>query len=60
MKNAPMPEARDKKEAVLLKEIAHRGLRIEQYGAAWRIHGPGVDLLVTEIRLVRLSDLRPA
>ena len=39
--------------------VKHRGLTLERCGRAWRISGPGIDVLATEISYFELSDLNP-
>ncbi|WP_345793709.1 hypothetical protein AAG895_01015 [Thauera sp. JM12B12] len=40
--------------------ITERGLRLEPFGGtAHRVHGRGVDVLVSDLRWLKESDLRP-
>lgn len=40
--------------------IAERGLRLEPFGpAAYRVHGRGVDVMVSDLHWLKESDLRP-
>lgn len=40
--------------------IEKRGLRLEPFGAAaHRVHGRGVDVLVSDLHWLKESDLRP-
>lgn len=40
--------------------ITERGLRLEPFGGtAHRVHGQGVDVLVSDLRWLKESDLRP-
>lgn len=41
------------------RQIAPLGCRIVPFGRGWRIYGRWVDLLVADLSLVRLEDLRP-
>jgi hypothetical protein len=42
-------------------EVARRGLRLDPFGSsAHRIHGRGVDVLVSDLYWLKESDLRPA
>ena len=42
------------KRQIAMAEIQRRGLNVIQQGEAWRIYGPGVDLLICD-----LSELDP-
>lgn len=39
---------------------AERGVSIERAGAGWRLSGPGVSVLVSDLRYVSQRDLQPA
>lgn len=39
--------------------IKAAGLRVEPVGNAWRVHGPGVYVLVASLAHVNAEDLRP-
>lgn len=43
-----------------LDKILERGLRVTPFGQAWRIFGPGVDLLTAKLSSLSSTDLRPA
>ena len=40
--------------------VQEAGCKLRPHGAAWRIVGPGVDLLLSDLRSLRPSDLEPA
>lgn len=46
-------------EATLRRAIAERGMRLTPFGIGLRLVGPGVDMLFTDWRFVRTSDLQP-
>jgi hypothetical protein len=39
---------------------ARRGLKLLPHGQAWRVTGPGVDILFTEARFLIALDLDPS
>lgn len=43
----------------LRRVCAQRGIRIEKNGAAFRLTGPGVSLLVSDLRFLHDADLEP-
>ncbi|TVT61095.1 MAG: hypothetical protein FHK80_00795 [Azoarcus sp. PHD] len=47
------------KEERIRAECARRGLSLERTGQAWRVSGPGIDILATEISYFDQSDLNP-
>lgn len=47
------------KRRLMLGEIARRGLRYEQHGTGWRVFGPGVDVITTDIAFLQTQDLKP-
>lgn len=47
------------REHRILAEVARRGLKIERFGKAWRIHGHGVDVLAATVQDFFESDLEP-
>ncbi len=48
------------REQAMRQLIAERGLRVERFGAGWRVCGPGVDVLITQLRFLSETDLTPA
>lgn len=45
------------KSEIVRAEAERRGLRVEPHGKAWRIHGPGVDILTCALHEVNVSEL---
>lgn len=43
----------------LLRLIGKRGLTITRHGHAFRVTGPGVDIAVARLELLRPNDLMP-
>jgi hypothetical protein len=41
------------------QEIEARGLRVSKRGQAWAIVGPGVSLLVADLRILQPRDIEP-
>lgn len=56
MENRPDPIRREQR---IRTECARRGLKIERFGQAWRIHGHGVDVLAATVQDFFESDLEP-
>lgn len=55
-----MPAPRIKPDP-LRANIARRGLHVEPFGQkAYRVYGPGVDMLVVNLALLKPEELRPA
>ena len=44
----------------VLAEIDRRGLTVRRYRGAFLIRGPGVELLVANLGVLGVEDLRPA
>lgn len=44
-------------EVAALLERGH--CRAYRFGAAWRVRGPGVDLLIADLHFLRAPDLEP-
>lgn len=49
----------DERELALLLAVALGRVRLERHGTGWRIRSPQADLLVHELRDVRLRDVLP-
>ncbi len=49
----------DQKREAIMVDIVRLGLRCEQYGAIWRVYGPGVDVKVADLSLLMPQDLKP-
>ena len=47
------------RHAHLREQCAERGIAIRRHGEAWLLEGDGIRLLVSDLRLVHDSDLRP-
>lgn len=44
-------------EQRILEECKRRGIRVSRRGIAWKLLGAGIDILTTDLMLLRLSDL---
>lgn len=40
-------------------QIIKHGLRVERYGQAWPVFGPGVDLIAADLGALTVADLKP-
>lgn len=47
-------------ETRMRAEIERRGLTISPRGACWRVHGPGVDVLVASLEKLGPEDMTPS
>ena len=47
------------KRRMAMAEIQRRGLNVIQQGEAWRIYGPGVDLLICDLSVLDPASLTP-
>jgi hypothetical protein len=47
------------KRQSIIAACAHRGIRIEQRGACYRLRGPGVDLKAVDLANLTLADIEP-
>jgi len=48
----------ERRRANVRRECEKRGIRVEPVGKAWRLRGPGVDLVVVDLAEVRTVELR--
>lgn len=49
----------NRQEAQIRELCAERGIKIECNGKAYELRGPGVSILVADLRLLRPADLKP-
>lgn len=40
-------------------EAARRGIKVTQRGNGWKLHGPGVDIAVSDLANLDANDLAP-
>ncbi len=48
----------ERRRANVRRECEKRGIKVEQLGKAWRLRGPGVNLVVSDLAEVRMVELR--
>ncbi len=49
----------EKQRNKMREECDRRGLRILPHGKLWRIEGPGVDILTTDLAALTVTELEP-
>ena len=52
-------DKQEKRRKEIREECDRRGLRILPHGKLWRIEGPGVDILTTDLAALTVTELEP-